>query len=95
MTGVAHEMRRVDADLGQCPHVLALEVGIEHEIEIGRAVQPAVGLDLAFELTRRPARIAERKDGAVGPSPEAMAFRISIDAVRLTSWSIGSVDSVT
>ncbi len=29
-----------------------------------------------------------------GPSPEAIAFRMSIDAVRLTSWSMGSVDSV-
>ena len=46
--------------------VLGLEVGIEDQVGVGRAVEPAVGLDLALELTRRPAGIAEREDGAVG-----------------------------
>ena len=35
---------------------------------IGLAVQPAVRLDLEFELPRRPARIAERKERAVRPA---------------------------
>ena len=34
---------------------------------VGRTVQPAVGLDLALELTRAPARVTERQDRPVGP----------------------------
>ena len=63
---VAHEMRRIDADLGECARVLGLEIGIEDEIGIGRAIEPAVRLDLALELSRRPAGVAEREDCPVG-----------------------------
>ncbi len=66
VAGVAHEMRGIDADLGQRARVLRFEVGIEDQVGIGRAVEPAVGLDLALELARRPAGVAEREDRAVG-----------------------------
>ena len=38
-------------------------------LAIGLAVQPAVRLDLEFELARRPAGIAERQQRAVRPAP--------------------------
>ena len=44
--------------------VLALDVVAEDQFGVGRAMQPAVLLDLALELARRPARIAERQHGA-------------------------------
>ena len=45
---------------------LLLEVAVEQQVEVGRAVQPAVGGDLALELAGPPAGIAERQDGPVG-----------------------------
>ena len=38
VTGVAHEMRRVDADLRQRPLVLLLQIAIEQQAGVGRAV---------------------------------------------------------
>ena len=55
-------------------------------------MQPAVLLDLVFELTRRPAGIAERKDALAGPLPRAIALRMSSVAVRQMPSSIGSVE---
>ena len=65
VAGFADEMRGIDADLRQRPLVLLIEVAVEQQIGVGRAVQPAVGLDLALELTRPPAGIAERQDRPV------------------------------
>lgn len=41
----------------------------EDEVGIGGAVEPAVGLDLGFQLPRRPARIAERQHRAARSVP--------------------------
>ncbi len=46
--------------------IFAVDLGIEDELGIGRAVQPAIGVDLAFELARRPTGIAEREQRLVG-----------------------------
>ena len=43
VAGVADEMRGIDADLRQRPLVFLLEVAIEQQVGVGRAVQPAVG----------------------------------------------------
>lgn len=59
MSRVGDEMRRVDADLGHGAVVLRFQIGIEDDVEIRRAVQPAVRLDLAFQLPRRPSRVTE------------------------------------
>jgi EAL domain-containing protein (putative c-di-GMP-specific phosphodiesterase class I) len=59
----------VDADLGQGPLVLVVEVAIEQEIEVRRAMQPAVGLDLVLELPRPPAGVSKRQDRPVRARP--------------------------
>src|SRR5262245_10297745 len=64
--GFARQHAEVDADLLQRPLVFAAGVGAEDQIEVGRAVQPAVMLDLVLELAGRPAGIAEREDRALG-----------------------------
>src|SRR5437762_13353988 len=52
----------MDAKLLQRAVILGVDVVVEDQIGIGRAVQPAIVLDLVFQLTRAPAGIAERKD---------------------------------
>jgi diguanylate cyclase (GGDEF)-like protein len=95
VAGVADEVRGVDSDLRQRPLVFLLEIAIEQQIGVGRAVQPAVGGDFALELAGAPAGIAERQDRPVGPLPPAMALRMSMVAVSETPSSIGSVESAT
>src|SRR5690606_12294391 len=46
VAGVADEVRWVDADLVEGTLVLLIEVAVEQQVEVGWAVQPAVGLDL-------------------------------------------------
>ena len=67
VAGFARQHAEVDADLAQRLVVLAFGVGAEDQLRIGRAMQPAVLLDLGFQLPRRPAGIAEREDGADRP----------------------------
>ena len=71
---------------------LALDVGAEDQLRVGVAMQPAVLLDLVLELARRPAGVAEREDRARGPSPRAIALRMSSVAVRQMPSSIGRVE---
>src|SRR5690606_9310140 len=63
--GLAGEHPRIDAEHAQGAVVLGFQRHVEDQLRIGRAVQPSVGLDLAFELARAPAGIAERQQGAV------------------------------
>src|SRR5262245_43820799 len=63
--GFAREHAQIDADLLQCPLVFAVGVLAENQLGIGRAVQPAVMLDLVLELAGRPPGIAEREDRAL------------------------------
>ncbi len=49
--------RGVDADLGQRLLVFLIEIRLEDNLGVGRAMKPAIGLDLAFKLARRPARV--------------------------------------
>ncbi len=62
VAGVTHEMRRIDARLGERACHLPSRSGSEEQVEpaVGNASQP-ICLDLAFELPGRPARIAERE----------------------------------
>src|SRR5258708_2902601 len=53
-----------NADLLHRPVVLCVDVGAEDQFGVGAAMQPAIVLQLAFELARRPAGIAERQDRA-------------------------------
>jgi hypothetical protein len=55
----AHEMRWVDADLGQRPLILLIKRAIKQQFGIGRAVQPAVGGNFALELPGAPAGVTE------------------------------------
>src|ERR1700676_4462878 len=66
VAGLGREHADLDADLFQGQRVFALGIGAEDELAIGRAVQPAVLVNLALELAGRPARIAEREHRAGG-----------------------------
>src|SRR5215831_12920478 len=63
VTGFARQHAEIDADLLQCPLVFRLGILAEDEVKIGGAVQPAVLMDLVFELAGRPSCITERKEG--------------------------------
>src|SRR5271166_3878486 len=54
----------MNADLVERLFILGVDVGSEDQFGVGRAMQPAVFLDLGFELSRSPAGIAEREHGA-------------------------------
>src|SRR3954467_2997701 len=61
---VAGEHAGTDADLLHRPVVFCADVGAENQPGIRTAMQPAIVLQLALELARRPAGIAERQDRA-------------------------------
>jgi diguanylate cyclase (GGDEF)-like protein/PAS domain S-box-containing protein len=61
--GFARKHAEVDAEFPQRLAVFGLVVAAEDQFGIGRAMQPAIFLDLVLELPRRPARIAEREHG--------------------------------
>ena len=62
--GLARQHAEIDADLLHRLLVFAADIGAEDQFRVGGAMQPAVVLDLVFELARRPAGIAERQDRA-------------------------------
>src|SRR5512144_837153 len=69
--GLVRQHAGIDADLAQRALVFFIDVVAEDQVRIGVAMQPAIVLDLALELARRPAGIAERQDrvlrsGALG-----------------------------
>src|SRR6185295_10510745 len=67
VAGLGREHADIDADLLQRLLVLALDVGPEDQLRIGRAMQPAVLVDFLLELAGRPAGIAERQERAARP----------------------------
>src|SRR5690606_11067886 len=67
VAGVADEVRWVDADLVEGTLVLLIEVAVEQQVEVGWAVQPAVGLDLVLQLPRAPAGIPQRQHRPARP----------------------------
>src|ERR1700733_13935218 len=67
VAGLARQHADVNAELLERALVFMTDVGAEDEIGIGAAVQPAVALDLVFELARRPSGIAERQQRVAGP----------------------------
>src|SRR5262245_21206078 len=67
--GLAREHAEIDADLLQRFFVFAAGVLTENQLGIGRAMQPAVMLDLVLELAWRPPGIAERQDRAARSVP--------------------------
>src|SRR5919107_2314424 len=65
----------LDAEPAQGHLVAEFGRGVEDQLRVGRAVEPAIGLELDFELSRAPARIAERQNRvfravAPGDGPE-------------------------
>src|SRR5688500_3194905 len=75
-SGVADLARQhagTDADLLQRAFVFRLD-GAEDQIAISAAVQPAVVLQFALELARRPAGVAEREDRACGSAAARNCF---------------------
>src|SRR5258708_3867107 len=61
---VAGQHAGTDADLLHRPVVFRADVGAENQLGVCAAMQPAIVLQLALELARRPAGIAERQDRA-------------------------------
>src|ERR1700722_13739794 len=58
VSGFARQHSEIDADFSQRPFVFAADVGTEDQVRIGSAMQPAVALNLAFQLTGSPAGVA-------------------------------------
>ena len=76
--------------------VFPFEARVEDQARVGGAVQPAVGLDLRFELPRRPARVAQAPgQPSSGPLPSAIARSTSSVAVSAMPSSIGRVELST
>src|SRR3984893_155075 len=61
---LARQHGEIDTDLLERHLVLAAGIGAENQIGIGRAMQPAIMLDLVFQLPRCPSRITERENRA-------------------------------
>src|SRR3954470_9312785 len=61
---VARQHAGTDAELLHRAIVLRTDVGAEDQLGVGAAMQPAIMLQLVFELARRPAGVAERQDRA-------------------------------
>ena len=70
VAGVGRQLELVDAQHRQRAVVFAGEIGVEDETRVGGAGQPAVGENLALELARAPAGIAERQHRAGGTGPQ-------------------------
>src|ERR1700738_1157859 len=62
---LTRELAEIDAELAHRLLVLGLDIRAEDQFGIGIAIEPAVLLDLVFQLTRRPPRIAEREHRAL------------------------------
>src|SRR6187397_3360726 len=69
VSGFARELAEVDADLAHRLLVFTAGVWAEDQLRIGVAIEPAVLGDLVLELSRRPARIAEREHRAARALP--------------------------
>src|SRR6202790_5591405 len=67
VAGLVRQHARIDPDLAQRAEVFFLDVAAEDQVRIGIAMQPAIILDFGFQLSRRPAGIAEREDRMLGP----------------------------
>src|SRR5271169_1126136 len=64
VSGLARQHAQIDTDLLQRLFIFRGDIGAEDQIRIRRAMQPAVSLNLAFELARSPTGVAEREDRA-------------------------------
>src|ERR1700676_1495977 len=60
--GFVRQHAEIDPDLAQRALVLLLDIVAEDQVWIGVAMQPAIVLDFVFQLSRRPAGIAQRQD---------------------------------
>ena len=67
VAGFRGQHRGLDADPPQRLVVARIDGGAEQQVRIGRAIQPAIGLDFVLELPGGPARIAERQDRVLRP----------------------------
>src|SRR6478736_704126 len=65
VSGLARQLAEIDADLAHRFFVFGVDVLAEDQFRIGIAIEPAVLCDLVFQLTGRPARIAERQHCAL------------------------------
>src|SRR5262245_26499019 len=67
--GLARQHAEIDADLPERLLVFSARVLAENELGIASTVKPAIMLYLVFELARRPAGVAESKNGALWSLP--------------------------
>src|SRR6476646_10452893 len=65
-SGTVDQSPGSDADLAERAIIFAVDFRIENQLWVGRAMQPAIGLDLALELPGRPPGIAECEQRLVG-----------------------------
>ena len=63
---IVDEADRIDPDLAQGAPIFAVDLRIEDQLRVGRAIEPTIGMDLVFELPGRPAGVAEREQRLVG-----------------------------
>src|SRR5690606_8692888 len=71
----------VDAKPGEQAIIFACEIVIEQEVLLGGAGQPAIAADFLFELSRAPARIAQRHERP-GRSPSRRDSAQYVDGGR-------------
>src|SRR5262245_10047816 len=62
VAGLARQHAEIDADLAQGLFIFCVGVLAEDQLRICGAVQPAILLNLLFQLTGGPTGIAERQD---------------------------------
>src|ERR1700674_4316417 len=66
--GFVRQHAWIDPDLAQRAEVFLLDIAAKDQIRIGVAMQPAIVLDFAFQLSRRPAGIAQREYRVLWPA---------------------------
>ena len=64
VAGLARQHAQINSDLAQGLFIFGVCILTENQFRIGRAVKPAILLDLVLELSGRPSSIPKRKDGA-------------------------------
>jgi hypothetical protein len=67
VAGFARQHAEIDPNLFQRSLIFGAGIGPEDQFGVGRAVQPAIALDLGLELPGGPAGITEGENGARRP----------------------------
>ena len=93
VASLAREVMRLNPQLADGARPLGVEVLVEQQVRVRLHMQPAIGENFGFELTRSPAGIAQSENGALGPLPMAIARKTSSVAVRPISGATFRVES--